>query len=97
MLDELGNHATSSLQTMGKGVTSNSSKSYTGSTFNVRIAPCTVDHISLLHQVDGPVGTLLLKNSWTVDCTLGFKVESPQIPSHARSSVRYLCLAGACP
>ena len=77
----LSQHATSS-QTHGQDARLYS-KSCEG-------APALHHHVLLFDQVDGPVRSLLLKNSWIVDCNLGIQVEPLQAPIHAGSSARCL-------
>ena len=77
----LSQHATSS-QTHGQDARLYS-KSCEG-------APALHHHVLLFDQVDGPVRSLLLKNSWIVDCNLGIQVEPLQAPIHAGFSDRCL-------
>ena len=63
-------YASGSLHTMGKGVTSNGSKSCEDCALHCSTR-CTT------HQVDVPARFLPLKNSWIMDCTLGIQVEPP--------------------
>ena len=64
---------------MGKGVASNSSKSYTvQSTFTCE--DCALHYSTVFHcfiRVDGPVRILAVEDSWIMDCTLGIQVEPP--------------------
>ena len=57
---------------MGKGVTSNSRKSCTVRNHHLLWLRLALQrHLHCFIKVDGPVGPLSLKNSWTMGCTLG--------------------------
>ena len=83
-------------QTMGKGVESNSSESCTVKEPSpVKIAPCTAAPYSTASS--GLMDLFALCRRRTLgsrSALLGFRSSLPQAPSHARSSPRYLCLAG---
>ena len=65
------------------------------SNWTVRIAPCTVTPYPLLHQGCWTCSAPCRRRTLGLWIALsGLMPSLPQAPSHVRSSVRYLCLAG---